>query len=275
MTNLAIELGTPGRALIDPIAVRQESVKGRNRRIEVAGSTVSLSDTPGLARNNVALDTEWMKLAAPHYDVSSDIKDYVMVPVILFYADVPNRNGLGFLLKDLVDFDMDRKMPRYKSWKGCPIHIEHDNKNPKKAAGMVLDSIIRKKVHAPIDLWKVIAYLALDRGKYKDTADKVMSGESSSYSMGSYIDGGYVCSICEKTVCNHIRRPTKKSKPMSLIQRGTALAAESADGPNAAELVRGRPILAFAAGRKPVGFEVSVVEKPAFGMAYNDRVMYF
>ena len=61
----------------------------RRKDIELSGEKAALkTDT---------LDVSWLKPASAKLNISPSIKDYVMVPVILFYASVPNRNGLGFL----------------------------------------------------------------------------------------------------------------------------------------------------------------------------------
>ena len=197
-----------------PIDVHQ-ALKRKDMELSASLDTAKL-------KSSDTLDVSWLKPAAAKLNISPSIKDYVMVPVILFYANVPNRNGLGFLTKDLVDWSTEYKVPRYKSWRGAPMHIEHDNTDPKKAIGVVLDTFLRKHEASPTPFWKNIAYLAVDRGKNPKVAKQIVNKEISTYSMGAYIHGGYVCSVCEKSSCGHIVAPTAKKKYISLIENGVA-----------------------------------------------------
>lgn len=244
----------------------------RRKDIELSGEKAAIHKMD-------TLDVSWLKPASAKLNISPSIKDYVMVPVILFYASVPNRNGLGFLQNDLVEWSTEYKVPAYKTWRGAPMHVEHDNADPSKAIGAVLDTFLRKHPADPKDFWKNIAYLAVDRGKDKATAQKVIKRQISTYSMGAYINGGYVCSVCEKASCGHIVTPTSKKKYISLIESGVAMDSSGVKrtlmderrGPHNDSLPN-LPVLAFAAGRKPVGFEVSVVGTPAYPMAGNENI---
>lgn len=247
----------------------------RSRDVEVSRDTTTV---PG---GETALDISWLPAAANKYNISPSIRDYAMVPVILFYSEVPNRNGLGFLAKDLVEWSTEYKVPRYKTWRGAPVHYEHDNEDPSKAYGVVLDTYLRKHEASPSPFWKNIAYLAIDRGKHPETARAILKGEISTYSMGAYINGGYVCSVCEKSSCGHIVAPTSNRKYLSLINNGAAIDTGSDTTRTVADRSRGEgndllpelPVLAFAVGKKPVGFEVSIVGTPAYPMAQNEKVM--
>lgn len=243
-----------GKALIDPIDIHKAV---RRKDIELASDNSLITDPMGTKKGD-KLDVEWLKLAASEYNLSPDIKDYVMVPVVIMYANIPNRNGVGFDLKDLSKFYTALGVPAYKTWRGKGTYLEHDNREPKKSNGIVLDSTLRKSGQ----YWKVLTYLGLDRSKNSDLVDRVVSKKLKSYSMGAQISGGYECSICRKKrgTCNHLSMdPRAVANGMRVIDTGR----------------RDRPELAFSYGRYPVGFEVSIVEKPAYFMASNDNVQYF
>jgi len=75
---------------------------------------------------NEKLDiTNWLPFAAKQYDLSNDIRDYFFVPVITIPSDLPNRNGVAFPLKSLVEFSVEDGMQAYKTFKGKPVHYEH------------------------------------------------------------------------------------------------------------------------------------------------------
>ena len=263
-----------GMAAGKPIDIHR-ALRRKDMELSAGGAVLEragISDT---------LDTSWLKPASAKLNISPSIKDYVMVPVILFYASVPNRNGLGFLEKDLVEWSTEHKAPAYKTWRGSPMHIEHDNKDPSKAVGVVLDTFMRKHEAEPIPFWKNIAYLAVDRGKDQDVAKRVLKREISTYSMGCYVNGGYRCSVCEQSSCGHIMPPTARSKRFALIEGGVAIDSGSAGAKRTLmdesrhhgnDALPDLPVLAFPVAKEPVGFEVSLVETPAFPMAGNDNL---
>ena len=252
----------PSRQLIDPLDMHKE-ISSKN--VEVAGGKITGSRiTNGLQK--VPVETEWLHSAARAYNISPSIKDYVMVPVIIFYADMPNKNGFGFSLSNLASWSSEHGMSRYQTWRGKPVFLEHSNTDVSKALGIVLDTFLRrspakdKLVAGPRgDYWKELAYLAVDRGKNKEVANGILNKDVSTYSMGTIITGGYVCSVCQKKVglCRHLDM-RKPRYGMKLVDAG-----------------KDRPELAYVVGLDPVGFEVSVVNVPAYEMAENDRVQFF
>ena len=242
----------PGRGLIDPIDLSKEL---RAKRVELANDHLTGDKRTGM-QSGVPLDVEWLKLASSSYDLSPEIKDYMMVPVVIFYANIPNRNGVGFSIKDLASFVPEYGCPSYRTWRGKPVLYEHsDHDDVKTSKGVVLDSFLRKdRGH-----WKVLSYLAVDREKDTELASRLMKNEVNTYSMGAYITGGFFCSICEKEVgtCHHLDN-RKPRAGMRLIDLGDRL-----------------PHVAFMVGKGPVGFEISVVESPAYPMAENSDIQFW
>ena len=88
------------------------------------GPAVDLEKDRSLVTN---LDFEtWLPFAAKTYHISPRIEDYVVIPTPICPADLPNRNGIGFPLQELVRYQpppISRQV--YKAWAGTPVHLEH------------------------------------------------------------------------------------------------------------------------------------------------------
>ena len=101
--------------------------KGHN--IEVSSRGLDMVNTEPLSQGSSLDITTWLPFAAKKYVLSGDIRDYIFVPIVTITADVPNRNGIAFPLKELVTFDTEAGMQAYKTFKGKPIFIEHANRD--------------------------------------------------------------------------------------------------------------------------------------------------
>lgn len=243
MSNLAY--GTQ-IALTDPIDVFKQIKQGK------LSATASHLDSQDIKKiSGSALDLEWLPFASKAYNLSPDIMDYILVPVFVIPASIPNRNTVGFLLEDLVRFNVELGMQHYKTWRGKPTFYEHKNDVPEEANGIIIDTFLNKSMKA--NYWKVINYMAFDRSKYTELVQRVIRKEVSTYSMGASVSH-YECSICGRDVgkCTHIRMNDYNLK---LVDTGLD-----------------RPELAFKVGRNPIGFETSIVEDPAWVIADNDYV---
>ncbi len=174
-----------------------------------APNTNLILDNPELNRSlgKVKLDwANWLPFCSKIYNISDDVRDYVLQPILTIPSDLPNRNGVGFPIKELVKFSVEHGMQHFSTWKGKPLHVEHDNQIPHKAIGVVVDSYLRKLTgYGGNKVWKVIKLLAVDRTKNRDIANEIMSGNLNSYSMGAMVSG-YLCSYCHKELgnCSHI-----------------------------------------------------------------------
>lgn len=163
------------------------------------------------ANGAYALDyTTWLPFAAETYIMSPRIEDYAIVCAPICPADLPNRNGIGFPLKELAKFrapPMNRIV--YKAWSGCPIHLEHDNEDYTTAYGAVLDTSLSKvQGYGNGKIWKVMGLYAIDKLKYPEIAQEVISGSIDTYSMGAMADS-FRCSYCDTPItqfhhCHHI-----------------------------------------------------------------------
>lgn len=230
-----------------PISVHQE-MKKSGRISEQAGKTVLAM--PELSEG-IPLDvTTWLPFAAPHYKISPRLEDYLVIPVIIMPSDLPNRNSVGFPLRELVRFLPEYGMQAYKTWKGQPTHLEHRNSDITKAYGVILDSFLRPMTtHGQNKIWKLLHLLAFDRTKHPELTTQIDSGEMNSYSMGAYIDS-YTCSYCGADLgkCYHLN-PKAQGEFYEL------------EGKLVHKNVRGIK-----------GFETSAVADPAYVSAISDEI---
>lgn len=217
---------------------------------ELGAKNISLSNSTLITTDNTPVDLSWLRFAAKEYNISPDIKDYVITSSIIFPVGLPNRNGVAFSLADLTSFSIKYGNQKYRLWRACPTYLEHDHNDPLKANGVVLDVHLKKS--STNDLWKVMALMAFDRSKYKELVDKVISKELDSYSMGTTVSG-YRCSVCDRPYghCTHISR----------------------EHPNRISIVeyQGRNEVAFRIAEIERPFEISIVDTPAWTIATNDQ----
>lgn len=155
----------------------------------------------------------WLPYAAREYELSTNIRDYVMIPVPVLFSAIPNTNGDSVSLAELLRFNPEHGQQSYKMWKGQPTFIEHDNKNHKRAKGVILDAFLRplrgfgqNKYH------KVVLLLAYDRTKDPLLVNSILTGQNNAYSIGFYF-GEYACSICGTVVGQNSGVPCTHTMP--------------------------------------------------------------
>lgn len=157
-----------------------------------------------------SLDLSWFPLAAEAYCISKDLNDYFFVSTLICPSDLPNRNGIAFPLEELIRFmPPPNNRMAYKGWAGAPVFYNHNNEDPTKAHGVILDVSLRRiEGYNGNRLCKVTGILAIDKTKYPEIAEKVISGEINTYSMGAeafYFTCSYCGEICDdKHCCSHI-----------------------------------------------------------------------
>jgi hypothetical protein len=227
----------------------------RNRTIETAGRNGRTSITANLGADAFStLDFgSWLPFAAPEYCISKSVQDYVLVPVIAMPTDLPNRNGVAFPLRELKQWRIDQGMIAYQTFKGKPVHIEHDNQNPVKAIGVIVDTaLVPMTGFGGGKLWKLLLLLAIDRSKDPTYTKYIMTGEINSYSMGAWVEK-YSCGYCNAPAgaCNHINL----NRPRDFYTLDDQLVFRNVHG--------------------VVGFETSVVRDPAYFSALSDRLMTY
>lgn len=194
---------------------------------------------------------QWLPLAAATYKISPNIKDYVVVPLIIFPSDLPNRNSVAFPYEELMKFNPHRGMPTYKTWRGMPTFVEHAHHDYEQAKGIIFDTYMKKMHDVVGDLYKVVALCGFDRKKDPALASRILNRKATRYSMGASV-GTYECSICgalspknrRETECGHVTRGK-----ISLHQTPQGL----------------KP--AYYLARDISGFEISSVGVPAWSAA--------
>lgn len=218
----------------------------RNNKMVIASSLSPMGE--------VALDLqEWLPFAAKPYQISGKVADYILVPVFTIPSDIPNRNGVSFPLHRMVEFNTESGSLAYKAFKGKPVHLEHDNQDPLKAKGVIVDASLRKmKGYGEGKIWKLIKLLAVDRTKDPILANAILTGEMNSYSMGAMVSG-YECGMCKKDIgqCSHIS--IKEMKEVIFRKHGNNLV--------------------FKRVKSFFPIETSCVSTPAWSMAVSDKLM--
>lgn len=201
----------------------------------------------------------WLPYAAKVYDINPDIRAYVLATIPICPSDIPNRNGIGFPLAELLAFQPPPVARQsYKAWTGCPLHYEHKNEIHTDAYGIILDTALR-----PIKGWgggrlhKVMGLIGVDRTKHPEMARRVMEGDINTYSMGALVET-FSCSYCSSPV----------SKKQSC---GHVNLARDIDW-NEVRSWDNKRHIAFrnAHGIQPI--ETSLVESPAWTTALSDQV---
>jgi len=264
-----------------PKAYLEASTKSRSRDVEMyhkLKADASLSDAldtnavDSVGHSVEVMDAEkdkslimqldyptWLPFAAKEYHISPKIEDYIIVNTLVCPSELPNRNGIAFPTNELARF-MPPPIARmaYKAWAGCPVHLEHDNEDHTKAYGVILDASFHKvSGYGNGKLWKVMGLLAIDKNKYPDIAQQVLTKEINTYSMGALVDS-FTCGFCgsectSKFCCRHITDIKDVNWTMQKDWDGTQhLAFLNAHGIN--------PI------------ECSIVKDPAWAPALSDEV---
>lgn len=188
------------------------------------------------------INTGWLKEASKIYNISDDLKDYVIVCVKIFFSDLPNRNGVAFPKSELVRFNPDLGCCGYETWRRKPTFLEHNNSIKENAKGVIFDATLRPAKGFKGDLVSVDLLAGYDRTKDPNLVKSILDGSRNCYSMGSYAED-FKCSVCGKLLskgpCEHFSLTNPKF--------------ECFDGK-----------VGFANTIGVEGFELSNVETPAF-----------
>lgn len=229
-----------------------------HKQLKKSGSIQKSKDgmrvTASVDDNNVFTEfldiTTWLPFASKEYNTSPDINDYLILPVFTIPTDLPNRNGVAFPLKSLLQFQPEYGMQSYKTFKGKPTFYEHKNDDHTKAYGVIADAFLKNlKGFSNDRIWKLVKLLCFDRTKNVDVTSRLASGELKTFSMGAYVDQ-YFCSYCNAELgnCKHI----KKGR-IDFYEKDGQLVFKNVSG--------------------VVGFENSAVETPAYAMSIGTRII--
>ena len=192
------------------------------------------------------------------YNISPNVADYFMTPVIMFHSNVPNRNGYMFPTASLIEWLPNRMCMAYESWRYAPLHVEHKSEDMTKAIGAIADVAIVKETGFSNDsIYKVIALAAVDRTKNKALAKSIETGKRNSWSMGC--DASRIfCSYCGADQAH-------ENEHGNLVGGCTHI---DADAPVIFYELNGKIVCRAASGLS--GVELSSVGTPAFAMAVNN-----
>lgn len=192
------------------------------------------------------VDVSWLFTASNKYDISPDIRDYVVVPVPVITAAIPNRNCQAFPKESLLDFSTEYGVPRYASFVGKPTFEEHANDIMVNAKGVNLDATV---VRIPkYNVFKIVVLSAFCRQKDPRLANLILSGKRNSYSMGA-VATKFRCSICGGMLGPGVTR--------TCICRGTDYTQLGSLG----RVIKGR--LHYHSALDPIFIENSSVADPA------------
>ncbi len=213
-----------------------------------------LSDNTVTARSIEA--NLWLPFAAEAYNLSKDIKDYVLIPAPVLISELPNTNGDSVSLSEFLRFDPEMGMQAFKTFRGKAAHLEHQtNTTNKKAKGVILDVFLRPiKGYGNGKYYKLVELLAYDRTKDPLLVNNILKRESNAYSVG-FNYASYSCSICNHEVTAKNQAPCSHTKPGVRTYRDKANR------------------LVYRQCKKIRGFETSSVANPAYLIAISDIVL--
>ncbi len=182
---------------------------GYQSRLDRSRHRLSLGYNGGKSESTV--DVSWLPWAADTYKISPRISDYVLVPVPAVTIPLPNRNMQGFGFEEVTHFDPIYGRCVYQSFIGKPTCLEHDNLDPKRAQGVILDATL---LFVPEwDVWKIVTMAAFDTTKNEEMCDGILTNARNKYSMGALVKF-FICSICGhrydgRVLCQDMRYPGK------------------------------------------------------------------
>lgn len=241
MLTITQSLGT--RA---PIDLHKEKVSTK-RKVSISSKVTG--------ENGSQLDAYfWLPLCASSLNISKDLRDYVVVPVIGLFSDLPNTNGDSMSKSELLQWKPTHGCPAYKTFKGKPTHVEHDYGHDilLTSRGVILDSYISPLRGYAGNHAKVVLLAAFDRGKDPALVDSILNKKVNTYSVGATYNS-YCCTISGMRYSEGMRHG-----PHTDVNVPTYLHASGQ--------------LAFRRLYDLVGYEISVVSYPAFTTAVSDSI---
>ena len=138
---------------------------------------------------------------------------------------------------------VDQIKKSYKTFIGRPIYVEHNNSDPERARGVILDAVYREsKLASGITDGSVYCLMEVDADNFPKLANAIMEGQLNAVSMGADVEGTQ-CSACGKYAskpaeyCAHI--PRLKGRTVTVYKQGKrieSLVYESCIKPNFFEL---------------------------------------
>lgn len=226
------------------------------------------NETASLIHKSI-VQPDWLPMAADVYKISANIEDYITVPVVIMPSDLPNRNMVAFPFKELSDFQPHIGDLTYRGWKGKPVYTEHDNLDPTKAIGAVVDVSMKKFTNTGEDLYKVVALLSIDKSTTKSRIPRdIIQGTRTDYSMGALVKA-YQCSVCSTV---GTIKPGTKNK-YDCLPCGKSHAAPSREGKYRTyeNAETGDVNIGYLNALQVTPFEISSVGVPAYASAVTKK----
>jgi hypothetical protein len=217
---------------------------------------IKTGDMPATTTNKTAVAKalleidSWLPFAAESYNISANIKDFLIVPCTIFLTDIPNANLAAFPFEEMSKWNPQAGQISYKTWVGKPVFKEHKNDNPEIASGIIFDSSLRSVSNYIGNLHRVVLLTGWDRNRYPEEAKIILKGRSA-WSMGAYVSN-YHCGCCGASFregpCTHFH---STGQPKMLEESGK---------------------LVYRIARGVQGFECSAVLSPAWRGAWGTRI---
>jgi len=157
---------------------------------------------------------------------------------------------------------VDQIKKSYKTFIGRPIYVEHNNSDPDRARGVILDAVYKEtKLASGITDASVYCLMEVDAKSFPKLASAIMDGDLNAVSMGADVEGTQ-CSACGKYAskpaeyCTHI--PRLKGRTVTVYKQGKRIES-----------------LVYESCIKPNFFELSFVFEPADESAWLlDKKLY-
>lgn len=138
-----------------------------------------------ILNKTASLDISWLPIAAEQYNISYDIRDYVINEIPIVAVDLPNRNMDAFPFDEVSSFNPEMGNLVYKTFIGKPTHKDHDNRDPRKARGVHFDAQLEKVGNT--GLYKIVVLAGWDRTKDPELVRQILSGKRNGFSMGALV----------------------------------------------------------------------------------------
>ena len=158
----------------------KDEAKARLRRVDEVDKKRLVASVGG---NHI--DYSWLQGASDTYQISPDIKDYIITEVPIVTVGIPNRNLHEFSFPEVSYFDPRFGTFVYKTFQGKPTFSDHNNKIFTEAKGVHFDSSLRKV--PGWNIWKIYVLLGYDRSKDSVLGREIEKGQRRTYSMGAWV----------------------------------------------------------------------------------------